>query len=160
MYRVGIGHDTHRLVKGRKLLLGGVEVPHSLGLSGHSDADVLLHAVTDALLGAAGRGDIGDMFPDTDEQNRNRNSAEFLEIVWQQLCQDGWQIENLDTIIFAERPKLGAYKTRIRDNIAVLLGLEPSQVNVKAKTAEKTGPVGRQEIISAEAAVLLFRANR
>jgi 2-C-methyl-D-erythritol 2,4-cyclodiphosphate synthase len=153
--RVGIGHDTHRLAEGRPLLLGGVRIEHSRGLLGHSDADVVLHAVTDALLGAAGLGDIGDAFPDTDPANRNRDSADFVSETLARLTRDGWRLLNVDVIIFAEEPKLGPVKADIRRNVARLLGLDMRAVNIKAKTGEGVGVIGRAEAISCQAVVLI-----
>ena len=155
--RVGMGHDRHRLVTGRPLILGGVTIPFELGLDGHSDADVLLHAVTDAILGAAGLGDIGEWFPNTDPQWANADSAVFLRHAVDEVRRRGWEIANLDCTIHAERPKLSPYKKSIAARIAQLLGIEESQVNVKAKTGEKVGPVGRLEAIDADAIVLLVR---
>jgi 2-C-methyl-D-erythritol 2,4-cyclodiphosphate synthase len=157
--RVGSGHDTHRLVEGRPLILGGVRVPHSKGLSGHSDADVVLHAVTDALLGAAGLGDIGDLFPDTDSANKDANSARFVVEAVHRLNQDGWKPVNLDITIFAQEPKLGAVKTAIRENVARLVGLAVEAVNVKAKTGEHVGHIGRCEAIGCHAVVLVEMKN-
>ncbi len=153
--RVGIGHDTHRLVEGLPLLLGGVRIKHSRGLAGHSDADAVLHAVTDALLGAAGMGDIGDAFPDTDPVNRERDSAEFLRATLHRLKEKGWHCVNLDVIIFAQEPKLGPVKADIRGNLAKLLEIDSSAVNVKAKTGEGVGAIGRAEAISCQAVVLI-----
>lgn len=153
--RVGIGHDTHRLKPGGPLKLGGVEVPYEMGLLGHSDADVLLHAVTDALLGAAALGDIGELFPDTDPSNRGRDSAEMLRAAWSIVESVGWQIANLDCIVFAEQPKLWAYKQAIRERIASILDIDPGRVGLKAKTGEGVGIVGRQEVIAAQCVVLL-----
>ncbi len=158
--RVGSGHDTHRLVEGRPLILGGVRVPHSRGLSGHSDADVVLHAVTDALLGAAGLGDIGDLFPDTDPANKDADSTRFVAESVRRLNLNGWQPVNLDVTIFAQEPKLGPVKGAIRDNIARLLGLPADAVNVKAKTGEHVGHIGRGEAIGCHAAVLIQRDDR
>lgn len=155
--RVGLGHDTHRLAPGRKLILGGVTIEHEVGLVGHSDADVLLHAITDALLGAAGLGDIGEWFPDTDPQWAGADSAKLLEAVREEIHRRGWEIVNLDATIFAERPKLSSYKPTIESRIAELLGLPVESVNVKAKTGEKVGPIGRMEAISADAVVLLTK---
>ena len=155
MLRIGLGHDTHRLVDGSFILLGGVCIEHTQSLLGHSDADVLLHAVTDALLGAAGLGDIGELFPDTDPINRNRDSAEMLKIVWNQVRQNHWQIVNLDIVIFAEKPKIAPYKETIRKRIAELLDIDVSQVGIKAKTGEMIGIIGREEAISAECVTLL-----
>src|SRR5262249_1747127 len=158
--RVGIGHDTHRLVEGRPLILGGVRVEHSRGLLGHSDADVVLHAVTDALLGAAGLGDIGDAYPDTDPAYRDCDSSLFLRETLSQLRQAGWSVVNVDVIIFAQEPKLGPVKADIRRNLAGLLNLDLGAVNVKAKTGEKVGAIGRAEAISCQAAVLIDRLFR
>lgn len=155
--RVGIGHDTHRLVKGRPLLLGGLRIPHTHGLAGHSDADVVLHAVADALLGAAGLGDIGELFPDTDAQFRDADSAVLLREVVARVHAADWQPVNLDLVIHAERPQLGPHKLAIRDRIADLLGIAPNVVSVKAKTGESVGPIGRGEAISCDAVVLLQR---
>jgi 2-C-methyl-D-erythritol 2,4-cyclodiphosphate synthase len=127
-------------------------------LVGHSDADVLLHAVTDALLGAAAMGDIGEWFPDTDAANRGRDSAEMLRLAWEAVAKCGWQIANLDCIVFAQRPKLSPYKLAIRQRLASILTLELEQVGVKAKTGENVGPVGREEIIAAECVVLLEKS--
>ena len=154
-FRVGLGHDTHRLIAGRPLILGGVRIEHELGLDGHSDADVLLHAITDALLGAAGLGDIGELFPNTDPQWHNADSAIFVREAQRRLTELGWKIVNLDCTIHAERPKLSAHKLTIAARVAELLGLDRSQVNVKAKTGEKVGPIGRQEAINADAVVLI-----
>ena len=153
-FRIGIGHDTHRLGAERPLQLGGVEVPHSSGLVGHSDADALLHAVTDALLGAAGLGDIGELFPDTDPANKDADSAVLLAQAFAALPA-GTRVVNLDCIVHAERPKLSAYKTAMRVRLAELLGVPAARVNVKAKTGERVGAVGRGEAIQAEAVVLL-----
>ena len=157
MLRIGLGHDTHRLINGTSIVLGGVRIEHSKSLLGHSDADVLLHAVTDALLGAAGLGDIGELFPETDPANRNRDSAEMLQIAWKQVQQHHWQIVNLDSILFAEKPKIAPYKEAICKRIAELLGVDTSQVGLKAKTGEKVGIIGREDAIAAECVVLLER---
>lgn len=153
--RVGSGHDTHRLVEGRPLVLGGVRVEHSRGLAGHSDADVVLHAVTDALLGAAGLGDIGDLFPDSDPAFKDADSAKFVSHALKLLNQRGWQPVNLDVTIFAQEPKLGPLKVPIRANIARLLHLPIDAVNVKAKTGEQVGHIGRGEAIGCHATVLI-----
>jgi 2-C-methyl-D-erythritol 2,4-cyclodiphosphate synthase len=153
--RVGIGHDTHRLVAGRPLVLGGVRVEHARGLAGHSDADVVLHAVTDALLGAAGLGDIGDAYPDTDPANRDADSRVFLRETLARLARAGWRPVNADVIIFAQEPKLGPVKAQIRRQLAGLLGLDASAVNVKAKTGEGVGAIGRAEAIGCQAVVLI-----
>jgi 2-C-methyl-D-erythritol 2,4-cyclodiphosphate synthase len=153
--RVGIGHDTHRLAEGWPLLLGGVRVEHTRGLVGHSDADVVLHALTDALLGAAGLGDIGDAFPDTDPAWRGADSALFLRETLARLNRDGWRVVNVDVIVFAQEPKLGPVKGAIRDNLVRLLGVTAGDVNVKAKTGEKVGHIGRAEAIACQAVVLI-----
>ena len=155
--RVGLGHDRHRLVPGRPLILGGVKIEFEKGLDGHSDADVLLHAVTDAILGAAGMGDIGEWFPNTDPQWANVDSSIFLQQAISEVEKRGWIIGNLDCTVHAERPKLSPYKSAISARIANLLNLELSQVNVKAKTGEKVGPIGREEAIDADAIVMLVR---
>lgn len=153
--RVGSGHDTHRLVEGRPLLLGGVRIEHSKGLAGHSDADVVLHAVTDALLGAAGLGDIGDLYPDTDPQWKDADSRRFLEDTVKRLSLLDWKAVNLDVTIFAQEPKLGAIKASIRESVANLIGIPADCVNVKAKTGEKVGHIGRGEAIDCHAVVLI-----
>src|SRR5262249_9720029 len=153
--RVGIGHDTHRLAPDRPLLLGGVRIDHPRGLVGHSDADVVLHAVTDALLGAAGLGDIGDAFPDSDPAYRGCDSRVFLWETLKRLNHSGWRVVNLDVIIFAEEPKLGPVKTEIRRHLASLLAVDEAVVNVKAKTGEGVGAIGRAEAISCQAVVLI-----
>ncbi len=157
--RVGMGHDTHRLEPGRPLILGGVPIEFELGLAGHSDADVLLHAVIDALLGAAGMGDIGEAFPDTDKEFAGIDSAELLSRTWARVHKRGWQIVNLDCTIHAQQPKLAPYKSPIRQRLAALLGVDESAVNVKAKTGEQVGPIGRGESMNADAVVLLVRRD-
>lgn len=152
--RVGIGHDTHRLVEGRPLILGGVRVEFDRGLAGHSDADVVLHAVADALLGAAALGDIGELFPDTDPQWAGLDSAVLLDAVRTRVAEAGWSPVNCDIIIHAERPKLSAHKPAIRAGVAGLLGIPESAVNVKAKTGERVGHLGRGEAIACQAVVL------
>lgn len=155
--RVGIGHDTHRLVAGRPLILGGVRIEFGRGLDGHSDADVVLHAVTDALLGAAGLGDIGDAYPDTDPAYRDCASSVFIQETLARLNQAGWRLVNVDVIIFAEQPKLGTMKQQIRRHLAELLALEPADVNVKAKTGEGVGTIGRAEAIGCQVVALITR---
>jgi 2-C-methyl-D-erythritol 2,4-cyclodiphosphate synthase len=155
--RVGIGHDTHRLADGGPLRLGGQTIPQSRHLVGHSDADVLLHAITDAILGAAALGDIGEMFPNTDPQNAGRDSADMLQRAWRKAAAEGFQIVNLDCVVFAEQPKLTPFKDAIRRRIAEILGIQVQSVGVKAKTGESVGPIGRQESIAAECVVLLER---
>ncbi len=157
--RVGSGHDTHRLVEGRPLLLGGVRVEYHKGLAGHSDADVVLHAVTDALLGAAALGDIGDLFPDTDPRNKDADSRVFLAAALERLTAAGWRVGNLDVTVFAQEPKLGPVKAAIRASLAALLGLPGDAVGVKAKTGEGVGHVGRGEAIGCHAVVLVSKQN-
>jgi 2-C-methyl-D-erythritol 2,4-cyclodiphosphate synthase len=153
--RIGEGWDIHALVPGRKLVLGGVEIPFERGLLGHSDADALLHAITDALIGAAGLGDIGGHFPDTDERFRGADSMALLVEAARRVGENGWQIANVDSTIIAQAPKLAPHIPAMRARIAQGLGLEESQVNVKAKTSEKLGPVGQGQGIEARAVVLL-----
>ena len=157
--RVGQGWDTHLLVPGRALVLGGVAIEHHMGLLGHSDADALLHAIIDALLGAAGLGDIGTLFPDTDAQHAGADSAVLLQIVSERVHNAGWQVVNVDTTIVAQAPKLAAYKAAMQARIAQLLGLPTSAVNVKAKTAEGLGPVGSGLSIEAQAVALLVQRD-
>ena len=156
-FRIGEGWDIHALVEGRKLILGGVEVPYHLGLLGHSDADVLLHAITDAVLGAAAMGDIGTHFPDTDAQFRGADSVVLLVEAVRRVRAGGWQIGNIDSTIIAQAPKLMPHIPAMRINIAQALALQPDQINVKAKTAEKMGPVGQGAAMEARAVVLLFK---
>ena len=153
--RVGIGYDVHRLGEDRKLVIGGVEIPYELGLIGHSDADVLLHAIMDALLGAAALGDIGKHFPDTDERYKGISSLKLLNVVGDILSENGWIVENIDATIIAEKPKMRPYIEQMRDNIATTLGLDISQVNVKATTEEGLGFTGHGEGISSQAACIL-----
>lgn len=155
MFRIGSGHDTHRLAEGRPLILGGVRIEHGRGLVGHSDADAVLHAVTDALLGAAGLGDIGDAYPDTDPQWKDADSRRFLTETLAKLNQLGWRPVNVDVTVFAQEPKLGPVKGLIRDSLAALLELPADAVNVKAKTGEKVGHIGRAEAIGCHAVVLI-----
>lgn len=156
--RIGEGWDTHPLVEGRPLVIGGVRIPHDKGLLGHSDADVLLHAITDALFGAAGLGDIGRHFPDTDERFRGADSALLLAEAARRVREQGWQIGNLDSTVITQAPRLAPHIEAMRARIAQVLAVEPEQVNVKAKTAEKMGPVGEGRSIEARAVVLLHRA--
>jgi 2-C-methyl-D-erythritol 2,4-cyclodiphosphate synthase len=153
--RIGSGHDTHRLESGRPLILAGVRIDHPRGLAGHSDADVVLHAVTDALLGAAGLGDIGELFRDTDPQWRNADSALFVTAALNQLQARGWRVANIDVTIFAEEPKLSAHKPAMKANLARLLTLDAGSVNIKAKTGEHVGHIGRGEAIGCHAVVLI-----
>lgn len=157
-FRVGEGWDTHALVMGRKLVLGGVEIPHSHGLLGHSDADALLHAITDALLGAAGLGDIGRHFPDTDPRFAGADSRVLLAEAHVRVQAAGWRLGNLDATIVAQAPKLAPHIPRMVEAIAAALGVDAGRINVKAKTAEKMGPVGEGRAIEARAVVLLLRA--
>ena len=153
--RIGHGYDVHRLVEGRKLILGGVEIPYELGLLGHSDADVLLHAVSDALLGAAGLGDIGRHFPDTDPAYKGADSGRLLEIVGEKIAAEGYKVGNIDVTMIAQRPKLKDYIPQMQQNIAKCLGIDPSQVNVKATTEEKLGFTGDGSGMSCHAVCLL-----
>jgi 2-C-methyl-D-erythritol 2,4-cyclodiphosphate synthase len=153
--RIGLGEDSHRLALGGPLRLGGVDIPHDHHAVGHSDADVLLHAVTDALLGAVGLPDIGEMFPNTAEENRGRDSAEMLRLAYERVQLGGYQVVNLDCVISAQEPKLSPYKEAIRAAIAATLSLSERQVNVKAKTGEGVGPVGEGKIIRAHCVALL-----
>ena len=156
-FRIGEGWDSHALVPGRRLVLGGVEVPHSAGLLGHSDADVLLHAIIDALLGAAGLGDIGSHFPDTDPRYRGADSMQLLRATAGLLAEGRLRIGNIDSTIVAEAPRLAPHIPAMRRAIAAALGLQPERVNVKAKTAEKLGPVGLGQSMEARAVVLLYQ---
>jgi len=151
MTRFGMGYDVHRLVEGRKLILGGVEIPHTLGLLGHSDADVLLHAVADALLGAAALGDIGRHFPDTDPRDEGADSGRLLSHVLELLKEKGYRVGNVDATVVAQKPKLAPHIERMRENIARILETDPDQVNVKATTEEKLGFTGTEQGISAYA---------
>lgn len=155
--RIGQGYDVHRLVEGRKLILGGVEVPFEKGLLGHSDADVLSHAIMDALLGAAGMGDIGQHFPDSDPAYAGADSLRLLAAVVEKLTDAGWQVENVDSTIIAQRPKLADYIPKMRQNLALVMGVLPEQINVKATTEEKLGFTGSGEGIAAQAVALLMK---
>jgi 2-C-methyl-D-erythritol 2,4-cyclodiphosphate synthase len=156
-FRIGEGWDVHALVPGRPLVIGGVTVPYHLGLLGHSDADVLLHAITDALLGAAGTGDIGQHFPDTDPQWQDADSWGLLQATGQMLATDGWKIGNIDATVIAQAPKLAAHKPAMQARISKALGIALSQVNIKAKTAESLGPVGMGHSIEARAVALIHK---
>ncbi len=153
--RIGIGHDTHRLRRGGPLRLGGITIPHDREMIGHSDADVLLHAVTDALLGAAALGDIGQMFPDTDDANLGRDSAEMLRMAYDAVRSIGWEICNIDCIVFAQRPKILPHRQTIRERLADILDVEPERVGLQAKTGEGVGSIGREEAIAAQCVALL-----
>ena len=153
--RIGTGYDVHKLTASRALILGGVTIDHPLGLDGHSDADVLVHAVMDALLGAAALGDIGKLFPDTDERYRGCSSLWLLERVGAALREAGWRVGNIDATIVAQKPKLAPYLTAMRENIACKLGIPTNDVSVKATTEEHLGFTGREEGIAAQAACLI-----
>ena len=156
--RVGQGYDVHQLVEGRDLILGGVNIPFEKGLLGHSDADALLHAITDALLGAAGLGDIGSHFPDTVAEFKDADSRVLLREAYQSVQELGWKVVNVDTTVIAQKPKLAPHIPEMRANIAADLGLPENCVNIKGKTNEKLGYLGRMEAIEAQAAVLLIKA--
>ena len=153
--RIGIGYDVHQLVPDRKLWLGGVEIPHTLGLLGHSDADVLIHAICDAILGAAALGDIGKHFPDNDPNYKNIDSKILLKKCGELIAEKGYRIDNIDSIVVAQKPKIGPYIPVMRQTLAEVLGIEADQVSVKATTTEHLGFEGREEGISAQAVVLL-----
>ncbi len=155
--RAGIGYDIHRLVKGRKLVLGGVTIEHSKGLDGHSDADVVLHAVSDALLGAAGKGDIGEHFPNTDKKYKDISSLILLGQVYELIAKEGYRVGNVDVVIQAEEPSLKDHKPRMKAVIAKALHIEGSFVNIKATTSEGLGAIGKGEGIAAFATVMLFK---
>lgn len=155
--RVGQGYDVHQLVEGRNLILGGVNIPFEKGLLGHSDADALLHAITDALLGAAGLGDIGSHFPDTAAEFKDADSCVLLRAAYQSVQELGWKVVNVDTTVIAQKPKLAPHIPSMRANIAADLGLPENCVNIKGKTNEKLGYLGRMEAIEAQAAVLLIK---
>ena len=158
MFRIGLGHDTHRLGPGDGLVIGGITIPHDRAAIGHSDADVLLHAITDAILGAASLGDIGEMFPDTDPANKGRDSADMLRRAAARVAAAGWRLANLDCVILAQRPKILPHRPAMRRRIAEILGVEESAVWLKAKTGESVGPIGEELAIGAECVVLLERA--
>ena len=153
--RIGHGYDVHRLVEGRALILGGVTVPYEKGLDGHSDADVLTHAVMDALLGAAALGDIGQLFPDNDDAFLNISSLLLLQRVAEKLAENGYQVVNVDATLIAQRPKVGPYRVEMRKNLARVLNVDAEQVNVKATTEEHLGFTGRKEGMAAQAVCLL-----
>ena len=153
--RIGMGYDIHKLVMGRKLILGGIEIPHDLGLLGHSDADVVLHAISDGFLGAAGLGDIGEYFPDTDITYKDANSADLLQQVYKLVQDKGFSIENIDCTIFSQSVKISPVKDAIKKNISDLLCINSERINIKAKTTEKLGAIGEDKAIAASCAVLL-----
>ena len=157
--RIGQGYDVHRLVEGRKLILGGVDIPYEFGLLGHSDADVLTHAIMDALLGAAGLGDIGRHFPDTDPNYAGADSLKLLTAVVDKLTKTGWVIGNVDSTVVAQRPKLAPYLAEMQQNLASAMGIQADRINVKATTEEKLGFTGSGEGMAAQAIALLLRAN-
>lgn len=159
MFRIGQGFDVHQLAESRRLIIGGIEIPFEKGLLGHSDADVLLHTVTDACLGAIGEGDIGRHFPDTDAIFKDADSSKLLEHVWGLVKDRGYELVNADCTIIAQRPKMAPYITPIKEKIAVLLETSPENINVKATTTERLGFTGREEGIAAQAVVLLKRRD-
>lgn len=156
MFRVGQGYDVHAFAEGRPLILGGIEIPHDRGLLGHSDADVLLHTITDAALGAIGEGDIGRHFPDTDPEWKDADSAKLLQYIWKIVEDKGYTLGNVDATIIAQKPKMAPHIEPIKNRIAELLNAQPSQINVKATTTEKLGFTGREEGIAALATILLI----
>ena len=153
--RIGQGYDVHKLIEGRKLILGGIEIPHTLGLLGHSDADVLSHAITDAILGASALGDIGLHFPDTDDTWKGADSIELMKLAYAKVLDKGYVLENIDATVMAQKPKLRPYIDKIRENIADALELDIDRVSIKATTEEGLGFTGREEGIAASAVVLL-----
>lgn len=155
MFRIGQGYDVHQLVEGRKLIIGGEQLPFEKGLKGHSDADVLLHAITDAMIGALGAGDIGKAFPDTDQATAGISSTEILSEIYLMMTSKGYQVANIDSTVIAERPKMAPYLPKMKQNIADILQIATEQVNIKATTSEKMGFIGREEGIGAQAVVLL-----
>jgi 2-C-methyl-D-erythritol 2,4-cyclodiphosphate synthase len=155
MFRVGIGFDVHRLAEGRRCVVGGVDIPHSKGLLGHSDADVLTHAICDALLGAAGLGDIGTYFPDTDKKFKDIDSQLLLRQAWEEISKHGFKIENIDCIVMAEQPKINPHRAAMKAVLSKTLGIEEAQIGIKATTTEKLGFAGREEGIAAQAVALL-----
>lgn len=159
MIRVGLGYDLHRLVEGRKLIIGGVDFPFEKGEDGHSDGDVLLHAVTDAILGASGLGDIGSYFPPEDPKWKNADSAKLLQAVWKDVLDEGWKLENLDCVVKLEKPKFLPKRQEVISSIAKILGVENERVFVKAKTGEKLPPVGTGDAIEAYVVCLLNKAD-
>ncbi|AYC30636.1 2-C-methyl-D-erythritol 2,4-cyclodiphosphate synthase [Paenisporosarcina cavernae] len=159
MFRVGQGFDVHEFAEGRPLIIGGVTIPYEKGLIGHSDADVLLHTVTDAALGAIGEGDIGRHFPDTDPEFKDADSAKLLSYIWKMVEARGYQLGNIDCTIIAQAPKMAPHIEAMRNRIAGLLNADPSQVNVKATTTEKLGFTGRGEGIASQATILLVQSN-
>ena len=157
--RIGLGHDTHRIASGGPLRLGGIDIEVDFHLEGHSDADVLLHAITDSLLGASNLGDIGELFPDTLAENRGRDSGQMLALAWSKVHRADWQIANIDCVVLAERPKLLPHRTAICGRIAELLELAPERISLKGKTGEQSGDVGTGKIMQAIATCLLQRKS-
>ena len=154
--RTGLGYDLHRLVRGKKLMMGGVHIPFKKGEKAHSDGDVLLHAITDALLGACGMGDIGEFFPPSDKKWKDANSAELLSTVREKISEAGWKIQNIDCVIIIEEPKILPFREEIRESIASILKIEKEQIFIKAKTGEGIGIIGRGKAVAALAACLIF----
>jgi len=159
MYRIGIGFDIHALVEGRSLIIGGVKIPYSKGLLGHSDADVLVHAVIDAILGALSLGDIGQHFPDTNKKYQDANSLELLEITNSLASNKGFICSNLDSVIIAEKPKMVPYISEMRENLSIALNVKKEKISIKASTCERLGLIGREEGIAAQAVLLLHATN-
>lgn len=157
MTRIGLGYDLHRLVAGRPLVLGGVTIPSPLGEDGHSDGDALLHAITDALLGASGLGDIGELFPPSDQRWKGADSRDLLKTAWQRVRDAGWSIENIDCVIALQEPKFLPWRERVRAEISQVLGVTPDRIFVKAKTGEGLAPIGTKEAVAAWAVCLLSR---
>ena len=157
MIKIGLGYDLHTLVPSRKLMLGGVEIPFELGEAGHSDGDVLLHAITDALLGASGLGDIGEFFPPSDDKWKNADSKDLLRYAWDKIRNDGWKLENIDCVINIEKPKILTYRKEIIKSISDILGCDENQVFVKAKTGEKIGEIGKSQAVAAWSVCLLSK---
>ena len=155
--RTGLGYDLHRLIEGRPLMLGGIEIPFEKGEDGHSDGDVLLHAITDALLGAAGLGDIGELFPPSDDRWKGANSCELLRTAWKKVSDGGWRVENIDCVVALEKPKFLPYREQVCKSIATVLGCPKENVFVKAKTGEKIGKIGRGEAVEAWVTCLISR---
>ena len=155
--RIGIGHDTHRLVAGGPLRLGGIDIDFDAHLDGHSDADVVLHAITDAILGAASLGDIGEMFPDTDPSNKNKDSGDMLAAAYERVVQLGWRITNLDCVVLAERPKILPIREKMIHRICELLVVSPTQIGIKGKTGEGLGDIGQGKAIQAMCVCLLHK---
>lgn len=158
-YKLGIGYDIHRLVEGRKLFIGGIEIPYSKGLAGHSDADVLLHAICDALLGAASERDIGELFPDTDPKYHNISSMELFKIVADLIRKRDFQVNSIDAVIILEEPRISPYKKIIQENIAGVLRIREDSVNMKTKTNEGLGEIGRKEAIACYAIAMLIKGE-